>query len=342
MQTALAASAAWFLATVLLSIQQPFYAPIAAVVSLGITVGERTSRAIQLVFGVAVGLTIADLLVLVIGTGTLQIAVVVALAMAAAVFLVGKPLLVTQAAISAMLVVTLQPPDAGFSLDRFFEALIGSGVALAVHVLLPIDPERRVKKAIRLVINESIGVLEETAAALADGDRMRADRALLRAREIDETVRDFRETLNAGHETARIAPSRRRALEHLELYAGAANQIDLTVRNVRVLARAAVSLLREDNTASGLLSGAVLDLARAVRFLDAYLEGSGKPLDTRRFALNAARNATVLLEEHTDLATSVLVGQIRATAVDLLRASGMNLTESLQALEETVTRPYER
>ena len=61
----------------------------------------------------------------------------------------------------------------------------------------------------------------------------------VRAREMDETVRDSRETLNAGHETARLAPSRRRVLEHLELYAGAANQIDLTVRNVRVLARAA-------------------------------------------------------------------------------------------------------
>ncbi len=52
-------------------------------------------------------------MVLVVGTGTAQIAVVVALAVWAAVFFVGKPLLVTQAAPSAMLVVTLQPQTSG-------------------------------------------------------------------------------------------------------------------------------------------------------------------------------------------------------------------------------------
>jgi hypothetical protein len=41
-----------------------------------------------------------------------------------------------------------------------------------------------------------------------------------------------------------------------------------------------------------------------------------------------------LLEERDDLATSVLVGQIRSPAVDLLRASGMDLMEALQAVSQ--------
>jgi hypothetical protein len=44
--------------------------------------------------------------------------------------------------------------------------------------------------------------------------------------------------------------------------------------------------------------------------------------------------ASTLLKEHDDLATSVLVGQIRSPAVDLLRASGMALTEALQAVSQ--------
>jgi uncharacterized membrane protein YgaE (UPF0421/DUF939 family) len=85
-QTAVAASVAYFLAVVLFGHERPFFAPIAAVICLGVTLGERWRRAVELVFGVAIGLVLADLLVLVIGTGAARIGAVVLLAMAAAVF----------------------------------------------------------------------------------------------------------------------------------------------------------------------------------------------------------------------------------------------------------------
>ncbi len=52
---------------------------------------------------------IADLVVSFIGVGPVQIGVVVALAMAAAVFFSERNLFVNQAAISAILVIVLQP-----------------------------------------------------------------------------------------------------------------------------------------------------------------------------------------------------------------------------------------
>jgi uncharacterized membrane protein YgaE (UPF0421/DUF939 family) len=109
-QAAVAASLAYFLAEVIIGRGQPFFAPIAAVICLSVTLGRRNRRAVEIVFGVAVGLTVADLLVLVIGNGTLQLAVIVLLAMATAVFFGGGTLLVNQAAVSAVLVVVLQPP----------------------------------------------------------------------------------------------------------------------------------------------------------------------------------------------------------------------------------------
>ena len=48
-----------------------------------------------------------------------------------------------------------------------------------------------------------------------------------------------------------------------------------------------------------------------------------------------------MLKERNDLETSVLVGQIQSTAVDLLRASGMDYTESRQVLREAARRAYE-
>ena len=141
LQTGVAASAAWYLATLLLENPRPFFAPVAAVASLGVMFGRRGPRAIQIVLGVAVGLTVANILVLAIGVGTVQIGIMVALAAALAIFLSGQPLLVLHTAVTALLVVALgittTTGDLSPDPDRFFEALIGGCVALVVNALLP-------------------------------------------------------------------------------------------------------------------------------------------------------------------------------------------------------------
>jgi uncharacterized membrane protein YccC len=341
-QSAVAASVAYLLAVFVLGHERPFFAAIAAVICLGVTLGERARRAVELAFGVAFGLMVADLLVLVIGTGVVQIGVVVLLAMAAAVFFGGGPLLVNQAAISALLVVVLQPPDDVFSTARFLDALMGGGVALAVNYLFPINPERLVERAARPILDELVVVLEDIAAALKKGDRERAERALLHARRIDDDqVKSFYEALAAGHETARLSPTRRRALGQLELYANAGTRIDLAVINTRVLARGAANAVRRGDPAPPQLPEAVLDLSLAVKALATYLEEPAGPDEARRFALQAARKATEILEDRHDLAISVLVGQVRSAAVDLLRSTGMDQASALHALEETAGRASE-
>ena len=341
-QTAVAASAAYFLAIIVLGHERPFFAPIAAVICLGVTLGQRARRAIELAFGVAVGLMVADLLVLLIGTGAARIGVVVLLAMAAAVFFGASPLLVNQAAISALLVVVLQPSNEAFDPARFLDALVGGGVALAVNYLFPINPERLVERAARPIFDELVKVLEDIAAALEEGDPERAERALLRARKIDdEQVKSFYEALAAGHETARLSPTRRRALGHLELYANAGTRIDLAVINTRVLARGAANAVRRGDKVPPQLPEAVLDLSLAAKALATYLEELRGPDEARRFALEAARKATEILKERHDLAISVLVGQVRSAAVDILRSTGMDQASALQALEEAAGRASE-
>ena len=53
LQTAVAAGVAWYLATLVLGHERPFFAAIAAVISLGLAVGQEGRRAAELVFGVA-------------------------------------------------------------------------------------------------------------------------------------------------------------------------------------------------------------------------------------------------------------------------------------------------
>jgi uncharacterized membrane protein YgaE (UPF0421/DUF939 family) len=345
-QTAVAAIVAWFLAVLILGHERPAFAPIAAVISLGLAVGERSKRVVELTLGVALGVAIGDLLVSVIGVGALQGGILVALAMAAAVFFGRGDLGVNEAAISAMiLMITFQPLVTGFPLDRAFEALIGGGTALVINALLPINPERMVTTAAHPIFDESVAVLQETAAALDDGDFERAQNALMKARAIDARVSSFKEALSAGRETARAAPTRRRVLGHLELYAAAADQIDLIVRYVRILARSALGVVRTGDPAPEPLAAALRELARAVEALATYLETSEGPEEARRLALKAAEDAAALLREREDLtkdmAISAFVDDIFSATYDLLLSTGRDSGAASRALEEAVGGPSE-
>jgi hypothetical protein len=341
-QTAVAAIVAWFLAVLILGHERPAFAPIAAVISLGLAVGERSKRVVELTLGVALGVAIGDLLVSVIGVGAVQGGILVALAMAAAVLFGRGDLGVNEAAISAMiLMITFQPLVTGFPLDRVFEALIGGGTALVVNALLPINPERMVSTAAHPVFDESVAVLQETAAALDDGDFERVQNALMKARAIDARVSSFKEALSAGRETARAAPTRRRALVHLELYAAAADQIDLIVRYMRILARSALGVVRTGDPAPEPLAAALRELARAVEALAAYLETSEGPEEARWLALKAAGAAAGLLREREDLtkdtAINAFVDDIFSATYDLLLSTGMDPAAASRALEEAVS-----
>jgi uncharacterized membrane protein YgaE (UPF0421/DUF939 family) len=332
-QTAIAAALAWSAAVVVLGHDRPFVAAIAAVISVGAVAGQTMKRAAEWILGVAVGLTVADLIMMAIGTGPIQTGVMVGLAMFAALLIRGGIMFWTEAGVSAILVAGLDPTTSGVSPDRFLEALVGGGVALAVSMALPSNPSTRARQAARPVLEDLATALRDSAAALIGGDLELAERGLSEARRIDASLEQLREELDGGYQIARYSPSRRRHLGYLGYYAAAADQLDLAVRNTRVLARAAVTMVREKGAAPGQLPEAILGLALAVEALAGYLEQPDHPLDdVRRFALEAAGEATSVLERSNDLETSVLVAQIRSTAVDLLQAAGMDSSEALEAL----------
>jgi hypothetical protein len=348
LQTAVAAGAAWVLANLILGHEEPpVFASIAAVISLGLAVGRRLRRTLGLLTGVLIGVVVADLIVVVFGIGAPQMGLLVAVAMVVTTYLFeGEEIVVNEAAISAMiLTVAFYPSQAGFPLERLAEALVGGSTALLVNALLPIDPERMVRTAAHPVFDESVAVLEETAAVLEEGDPERAQRALAKARAIDERVSSFKEALDAGRETARIAPPRRRALGHLELYAAAADQIDLIVRHVRILARGALGVVSTGRPAPELLAVALRDLARATEALASYLETPDSPEEARRLALRAAEGAAALLRERQDLAkdlaTNAFVEEIFSAAYDCLLGTSMDPAAALRGLKEAVGHPLE-
>lgn len=328
-QAAVASGVAWLIATSVLGHEQPFFAPVAAIITLGLTISERGRRAVEVAIGVALGIAVGDALVLAIGVGAGQLALVVLLATAVAIFLGSGQMLATQAAVSAALVATLQPPTEGITFARFLDALVGGGVALAVNgLLLPADPVAMVRRAARPVLDELAATLEDVAIAILERDRDCAERALLRARGIDELSGRFVEAVRVSRETTRYAPLRRHSRARVETYADAAAQVDLAVRNVRVLARGTIRAVRLDENVPPAMAEAVRSLARAVAAFAEVLDQPQHVARVREPALHAAATATLVLETTGNLSVSVIVGQVRSTATDLLTGTGMESDEA--------------
>jgi uncharacterized membrane protein YgaE (UPF0421/DUF939 family) len=332
---AVAAAVAWLIAKSTFGSSGAFFAPIAAIITLGLTAGERLRRAVELSIGVPLGIALADVLVHVLGDGVLQLMAITFLALVLAVFVGGGPLLVTQAAVSAILVVTLQADTPLGAFTRAGAALIGCGVALLLNFLIvPIDPVALVLRQAQPVLRELRGVLEDVAQALEQRDLSLAKQALVRAREADVPSRELLAAVSIGRETASASPPRRGARLPVERIGQASTQLDLAIRDTRVLARATIRALEIDDRVPADVPLAIRELAEAVGALQPWLADASGAGHAREPALRAAQRATAVLEQTTNLSVSVLIGQVRSTAADLLATSGIAPPQARELIRE--------
>jgi uncharacterized membrane protein YgaE (UPF0421/DUF939 family) len=330
--TAGAAASSWFIAQRVLDHPRPIFAPIAATVGVGLTAHDRLRRSFETVFGVAFGILVADLIVSVIGRGTLQIMAVAVLAMSAAALLTARPGLIAQAGTSAVLVVTLDRPT-GWAPQRFFDTLVGGCVAIVATQLFPPNPVRLVQQAARPLLDGLARALDDVAAALESGRREDARAAQRRARALDEPTRRLYAALELGQETARFAAVRRHALSELAPVQVAAAHIDHAVRNTRVLARTVLRYVRTDRPAPDGLPEAIREIAQAVRLLREELvtPTGGRPVRTH--AQRAVECTGRLDAARGDMITGTISSQVHALAGDLMRSIGMPPDELRDAFE---------
>ncbi|MFC0505761.1 FUSC family protein [Micromonospora costi] len=329
-EATLAATVAWILATRLVGHPQPFFAPAAALIVLGQARGQRLRRAVEVVLGVAGGVLVADLVIQGLGPGTtwtVFTVILLTVALAAAVGATGVTLV--QAAVSALYLVVVAPSSESLVPFRFVDALIGGAVALAVSQL--VDARRPLAPLVAEVhgtFDDLADLLTDIAGALDRHDEPAALAALAQARGMDARVDRLREGVLAAGEALWLNVRRRRHLGRLRSVDNSIRQVDYVVRNVRVLARAGVTLSRQPTPVPTDLGVALRCLADAVRAageaLAADLEGRDEIADAHaeradQAALAAVRTAGGLFTPGRTLPLMMIIGQVRATAIDLLR-----------------------
>jgi uncharacterized membrane protein YgaE (UPF0421/DUF939 family) len=329
-QCAIAAGVAWYLAKDVIGHPAPFFAPVAAVVSLGTSYGQRLRRVGEVALGVALGVFGADILVSLIGSGGWQISLIVGLAMTAAILLDSGQVFVIQAAVQSIVVTTLlQGTGAAFA--RWTDALIGGAVALVAATVVPAAPLRRPREEAAKVLRKVRDLLLASSEVMVTGDVQPAMALLDEARATDSMVRELQDAADEGLSVVRSSPFRIRHAPGLRNMAELVEPLDRALRSTRVLVRrcAVAAYLRHPIPHSYAMVTA--DLAAAVEAVAVELDADRMAVDAQP-ALLAVGHATGRLERSDDLSAEVVLAQIRSVVADLMLLTGMDPLEATDAL----------
>ena len=329
-QASVAAGVAWLIAADVLQHPTPFFAPVAAVVCLGTSYGQRLRRVAEVTIGVALGVLIADLLIVALGSGWWQLSLIVVLSMSTAFLLDSSGIFVTQAAVQSIVITAFAvPPDQ--ALTRWTDALIGGAVALVAATVVPAAPLRRPRDQAAVVVDKITALLRGAADGIEDGD-VEAMTALLRdARSTEVLINELRQAADEGLSVVHSSPFRVRHRGSIRKMVELVEPLDLALRNTRVIVRrVAVAAYRRDPVPQS-YGRLCRDLAEVTEEIAGELRADRLPEAAQDRLLRIAA-ATASVERSRLLTGEVILGQLRSIIADLLRITGMDPFEATDAL----------
>ncbi|MCW3839084.1 FUSC family protein [Micromonospora yasonensis] len=340
-QAGLATAAAWIIAMDFLGRDAPVFAPVAALATIASATGQRTRQTVELLIGVGLGITVADILLYFIGSGAWQIAVVVSSSVALGLLVAGRSgALVSQAGATATLFATLAGNQRSLELPRIIDAAVGTSIGfLAVALLLPLDPLGAVDRAAKPFFTHLAAAIHTTAQALATGDRDRAMRALDSFDEVAIDSTRLNEALRAAEENVTIAPWWRRRRDRYRQYRAAVDQLDGFTTDIRVMIRRIATLLEYREPVPRPLHRAVDTLGDALAHLHRDCTTAQPSGRTHQCVLEAARLAGYADRHQPFPFGEAVVLQIRSAASDLLRAAGVTPQQANRLVREAATKP---
>jgi uncharacterized membrane protein YgaE (UPF0421/DUF939 family) len=320
LQIVVATTGAFAFAYYVLGHSAPLLAATVCISSLGIVRDARPRRVFETMLGMLLGILVAELLLIVAGSGWWQLALTLGLTLVVARFLSPQASFAIAAAIQGMIVMVITA-DAPFL--RLTDGVVGGIAALLVTALIPrtlAREEARDGAAVYRAMDSAMGTLTQ---ALRRGDRLRAERGLEKARGLQSLVDGWATTLDSGIAIARISPFLRRQRSELNRHERMRQSTDLATRNLRVIARRAVYVC-DDGRARPLAADLLSDLSRATGLIaDSLTDISLEPVAREAVRSVASRLDPVLLLPDASLGEQNLIAAFRPFAVDLLTATGM-------------------
>jgi hypothetical protein len=326
LQATAAATIAWLIARHVVDHREPFFAPIAALVSLNTSLGERGRNALRLLLGVILGIGIGEVTVFALGGGYASIALATFSALALARLLGGARIVLAQAAIGAILTVAVANGQVGP--QRLTDAMIGTAVALVfTQLLFTPHPLRLLRQVETDALTAMAAALELTAQTL-DGNDSLADDAVASQRTLRDQLSELARMRKASARVARHSLVWRPQMVPLVRESEDAGHLDLLGGSCLFLTRAALSADEADRRL----------LAPSVRALsNTFSDLASQPGDRATRQLAVDRVLAVLREMHSADEPPAALLAARIAVFDLLMFAGVDPDEARAA-----TRPEPR
>ncbi|MER7992513.1 FUSC family protein [Micromonospora chalcea] len=330
-QAGVAAGLSWFIASDVLHNPQALFAPAASIGTVAAALGNRIRRAAELIAGVILGVAAGQLIIFAIGTGPIQIAVIVAFAISSVAVIRGGGAVMVHAGSTAVLLGTLTAQQSQLAVARTVNALIGGATAIAVALLiLPANPVRVVHRSAGPSLDVFARALTAVAEALDRREVQQADDALQRLIAVEQERDKTIEMVAAAGEIALLSPWRWRRLGILRRYQRASEHLQSAYSNSRELAHWVVSAVRLREPVPAGLSASIEHLGQAVRLLHRDFVAGREPDLARARAQQAIEEVNQACAEEIGFCEMVLISRLRLAISDVLQASGLPKAEANQ------------
>lgn len=337
LQQTAAASTAWVIAKHMVHHRQPFFAPVAAVVALNASRGERGTNAVRLVLGVIVGILAADLAIPVLHHGYGALAVAAFVAMMVALALGSERIVIAQAAVSAILAVAV---GGGAGPQRLVDAVIGSGVALVFSQLVfPAEPVMLLRRAESAALAGIGSVLRLTAQALERNDDSLNDQVAQHLHSARDLLMDLAQARESSRRIIRHSPVWWGRVTPISRERHNAERLDLLGSSCLMLARMATAHRMDDSEE---LAASAPDVRELAGELEELARTPGDH-ETRRRAAQRALNVVHRLaarEGGTGRTTAVPMA-VRMVATDLMAFAGVDAARAVDIARAAPEDPGE-
>jgi hypothetical protein len=322
LQIVAAAIVAYSFTAFVLGHENPIFAVTVTIASLGFTRDARLRRVLQTALGMVVGIALSEVMLLLVGVGVWQLAVVLFVALISARFLSGTAAFALTVGSQAMLVYIMPEPEDG-AFIRSIDGLIGGATALLFTALIPRDPIGMASKDAGRLFTVFLDAVDALKTAVRSADAKVVNAALVRVRGSQPLVDNWRMSLDSAVSVSKISPLLRKHRKDLSAQVRLMRGMDLATRNLRVVVRRVDFLIRDGKPRPYLadlfeqISTATAVLANGLEGPDALVDARAllldivHQLDPKKFGIaDQLREASVLL-------------LLRPLLIDLLCASGM-------------------
>ncbi|WP_276353152.1 FUSC family protein [Cohnella caldifontis] len=328
-KTAIASALAWWLATLSTSNSYPYFAPLAAILTIQVTVADSLEKAFQRIVGIMLGVAVSLFIGHWLQIGTLSIFLTILVGMAVSASLRLSSPIISQVGVSALLVLAFGQ-NQGYAVGRILETAIGCAVAVAINAaVVPPNAIPRAEASLLRLSRRAAATLRALAASLGGESGEAANDSASVEGLIEETEKGL-QMLRLAKQSQKYSPFLARSRARIEILAYGMEQLEKVTVQIRGIRRslADITEMEGDRGAAAVLMriGAAIGTAAACveRFGERVTQASPEGEETYRACIERARSVQL----------SCLDGIARIESPEALREIGGILTDLNRILRE--------